>query len=251
MSRASQMIGKYGRTLEETVSTNSLLMAMCQSEELPEGYVVRALHQTQGRGQQNHEWSSLPGENILLSVLLKPNFIEPDQLFNLNICISLAIKDTVELYFPDQLAIKWSNDIFLNHKKVCGVLIENTICNKQVIRSIIGIGLNIMQSQFHENLSQATSFHLQTQQIYDIEKIYNLLLQNLEKRYIELKSGWHQKQKNEYLKSLYRINLLAKYLINDKEVQGIIKGIDESGKLILEINGKEIFFQSGEIKFIY
>ncbi|MBI3232726.1 MAG: hypothetical protein HYZ42_01580, partial [Bacteroidetes bacterium] len=137
------------------------------------------------------------------------------------------------------------------HKKVCGILIENSLTAHGVSKSIIGIGMNILQQQFAPTNTIATSFYMQSHRQYSVDSIYEKLLQSLDTRYIELKSGWHQKQRNEYINCLYKLNEKSLFIIDNKEILGIIKNIDDFGRLIVEIEGQNQHFQNGEIKMIY
>ena len=108
MLRKTQIIGVKELWINDTPSTNSHLQHLSQEEKLTEGFVLRAGSQSDGRGQFSNRWFSNPNENVLMSVLLKPDFLDAEKVFRLNIAIALAVRDAVDHYFPGQVKIKWS-----------------------------------------------------------------------------------------------------------------------------------------------
>jgi BirA family biotin operon repressor/biotin-[acetyl-CoA-carboxylase] ligase len=251
LSINTHIIGQKYIYIDKVQSTNIELAMLSNHSERPEGLVLRAGFQTGGKGQFENLWESNNNENLLLSILLKPDFLEIDQVFSLNIAISLAVKDTILFFFPNQAYIKWSNDIILNDKKVSGILIENNILEKKISKSIIGIGLNVLQQEF-KNSSQATSLAIQDNlYTFDLELVYDKLISCLNFRYNELRSGWLVKQKNEYIQSLYKRNLDSVFISDQNEFHGKIIGIDSSGRLLIETEHGRQTYQNGQIKMRY
>lgn len=133
--------------------------------------VLSALEQTAGRGQRGNSWTSAPGENLMFSIVLKYScdpiapghgLLKPlharDQ-FVLNEIASLSVVDFLSRHGISAM-IKWPNDIYVDEKKICGILIENSFRGKSISSSIIGIGLNINQRNFNVNLPNPTSMVL-------------------------------------------------------------------------------------------
>ncbi len=251
MSINTHIVGRDYLFIDSVHSTNEELALQSNNKNLSEGTVLRTGYQTGGKGQFENKWESSENQNLLLSILLKPLFLKIENVFYLNIAISLAVKDTVDYFFPNQVKIKWCNDIILNDKKVAGILIENSIIGNSISKSIVGIGLNILQQEF--KCSQlATSFSIQNKEMQlDLEMIYCKLIYNIEIRYIELKSGWLVKQKNEYIESLFKINEPSEFEVDEKKFIGKIIGIDNSGKLLIESNDVIKSYLKGQIKMKY
>ena len=154
--------------LDEIGSTNDYFKTDSTNfKPLPEWSAIMAKHQTAGRGQRGNTWIVAPGVNLTFSVLLYPNFLSLPQHFTLNILVSLSIIDWLDrLGIPAQ--IKWPNDIIIHHKKVAGFLIENSSRAGKINKSILGIGVNINQTEFPSDLKEkATSLQLQTGQKWD------------------------------------------------------------------------------------
>ena len=151
--------------------------------------VIAARCQTKGRGQGDHKWHSLPGENLTFSVVMK---FGDGVLAPLAARDALLITETVtlalRLYLKEQgvaARIKWPNDIYVGDKKVCGILIENILKGPEVASSIIGIGLNLNQTDFPSDLPNPVSLSILTGKKYDpaweLERFHAILKECAEK----------------------------------------------------------------------
>ena len=157
MHDLSSLIGNNIQKFDSLGSTNNYIADRCKSEKMAEGTVILALHQTTGKGRYFKRWHSDPGENLTFSFLLRPKNLKASEQVILTKWVSSAIC----LYLENagsKPEIKLPNDIFLNGKKCCGILIENKLQNNMITRSIVGIGLNVNQVVFdHEFQHEATS----------------------------------------------------------------------------------------------
>ena len=219
--------------LEEVDSTNSILAAKYSSRSLPEGSVVVASSQTKGRGQGQSKWQSEPGKNLTCSFIIYPEFVDPSKQFYISKTVSLAVADLVGLY-TDKVAIKWPNDIYVNDKKIAGLLIENSIEKNAIKTSIIGIGLNVNQKEFPSSLPNPTSLLKLTKTKHDLEEILESLGNILEYRYSLLKGKEWDVIDENYLNLLYRYKKLALYEIKGKRIAGSIEGVEPTGELIFK-----------------
>lgn len=137
--------------LDSCASTNAELAAR---PDAPHGFVVATREQTAGRGQRGNHWESQPGQNLTFSICLRPAGLAADRQFELSMLVSLAVTDVLgdlflQMGHPELSAtIKWPNDIYVGHRKIAGILIENTISSGMIERSIVGIGLNVNQTEF-------------------------------------------------------------------------------------------------------
>ena len=133
--------------------------------------VVAARCQTAGRGQGDHKWHSMPGENLTFSVVLKfgEGALAPLQARE-ELLITQVVTFALRLYLLDEgvsARIKWPNDIYVGDRKICGILIENILSGQEVATSIIGIGLNLNQTDFPSDLPNPVSLRLLTGRQYD------------------------------------------------------------------------------------
>lgn len=145
--------------LERVDSTND--EARRHISEIDNLSVVSALEQTKGRGQQGNRWSSQPGENLTFSLVVKDFRIKANEQSAISQTTALSL---VELLSRHEIKarIKWPNDIYAGDEKICGILIENSLKGSEIDWSIIGIGLNVNQTAFSEDLPNPTSMKLCT-----------------------------------------------------------------------------------------
>jgi len=165
-------VGQNLVTLTEVDSTNNFLkQTLANSTPLTEGTVIMAESQYAGRGQQQNKWHSEPGKNLTISILLKPAFLPVTQQFNLNLAISVGIINALIPVLGTGVKIKWPNDVYFNDKKLGGVLIENIIQGQIIKNSIVGIGLNVNQTEFADWVPNPTSVKQILQKDYDLKNL--------------------------------------------------------------------------------
>ncbi|MCC6413864.1 MAG: biotin--[acetyl-CoA-carboxylase] ligase [Saprospiraceae bacterium] len=247
--------GKVYHHFDELPSTNDHaleLIALAHKgtakSKPPEGTVVRADTQTAGRGQYGSRWLTQGGQNLTLSVILYPIWLEISAQFYLSMAVALALRDTLQPLAP--AAIKWPNDIYINGRKTAGVLIQNAIGGNGMQSSVVGIGLNVNQSVFPpEIVDKATSLALETGQNFNLDTLQGALFENLERRYLQLRAGQRETIRNEYISNLYRLNETANYALPDGTTfTAIQRGVDEAGRLLLERGrGMEVFEVKGVV----
>ena len=124
---------------EELKSTNDWMIENLKKSNLKEGTVVVTLNQSDGRGMRNSRWFSEKNKSLTFSLLLKPNFLKLDYLFDLSICVSISIIEVLHK-INNNFKLKWPNDIYFDKYKVGGILIENQINKNKLEKSIVGIG---------------------------------------------------------------------------------------------------------------
>lgn len=122
--------------------------------------VVAVRCQTAGRGQGTNSWVSAPGENLTFSVVLKDLDISASEVIAISQITALSVVDFLKTH-GITAKIKLPNDIYVGGRKICGILIENSICSGKLGWSIIGIGININQTVFPSHLPNPTSLLLE------------------------------------------------------------------------------------------
>lgn len=212
--------------LESVDSTNT--EAQRRISDIDNLSVLSALSQSRGRGQRGNTWSSAPGENLTFSIVLKFG-----DRCHLRACDHFVLCEIAALSVVDFLAahnirseIKWPNDIYVDDKKICGMLIENSLKGDGVSHSIIGIGLNINQRNFDVNLPNPTSMSLITGQRQDIREALEELadiFSSYYKRYCQKTSGY-TRLRTLYLAQLWRLGTEADYLDYTHLPQGHLEG---------------------------
>ena len=203
-----------------------------------------------GRGQTQNTWQSEPGKNLTFSILLNPRFMEVKDQFYLNMAISLAVNDVLARYFGHRAKIKWPNDSYVDNEKIAGILIENLVQGNQIKHAIIGIGLNVNQTEFPSFLKNVTSFKKILHIDYDLHRLKNEICSFVEARYLQLKAGKYQALLEDYLDKLYLKDTWAGFKINGQEVQGKIVTVSAEGFLQVETEAGIQSFGFKEIEFV-
>jgi BirA family biotin operon repressor/biotin-[acetyl-CoA-carboxylase] ligase len=243
-------LGKNFLSLASVGSTNDVALALLDSKPA-DGTVVQATDQTAGRGQRGNQWQVEPGMNLTFSLILYPTWLVGQQVFTLNKLIACALHETVAKFLPDSdVKIKWPNDLLVNRKKVAGMLIETQIEGDRLRVAVIGIGLNVNQLEFGQELQgRATSLAVEAGKHFSIENVLDCLLEKIEARYLKLRSGNSSQVEHDYLKHLfgYQEDILLE--VNGEQKLRHIVGVDRDGRLAVQEEGKLYFYGLKEIQF--
>jgi BirA family biotin operon repressor/biotin-[acetyl-CoA-carboxylase] ligase len=244
-------VGQNIVELPQVDSTNNYLRSeLSKSAPLNEGTVILAEHQYAGRGQINNTWEAEPGKNLTFSLLLNPVFLRPDQQFLLNKAISIAINEVLYRIVGQRVKIKWPNDIYVDDLKLGGMLIENIIQGSTWKHAIVGIGLNVNQLVFSENLKNATSLKVLLNREYNKRTLLTDLCIAIEQWYQKLKALAFAEIETEYFTRLYRSAGDHKFRVKGEEVTGKITDVTQSGLLVVDFLGNHRTFDLKEIEFL-
>jgi BirA family biotin operon repressor/biotin-[acetyl-CoA-carboxylase] ligase len=243
-------IGSNIISFDNLPSTNTHAAGLIRTSPVPEGTIIRAAYQTAGRGQQGNHWESEAGKNLLISIILYPAGIDPGEQFLISMMISLGISDYVGEEIPD-CKIKWPNDIYINNDKIAGILIENSIMESAILNSIAGIGLNINQRGFSDNVPNPVSMSLLTGKEYDPDVCLRKLSSAIDKRYKQLMSEKKSTIRADYISRLYRLNEWNEFRDNVSAFRGRILSVRDDGMLRIERNDGAISeYTFKEVDFI-
>jgi BirA family transcriptional regulator, biotin operon repressor / biotin---[acetyl-CoA-carboxylase] ligase len=235
--------------LETVDSTNAYATQMLRTGQVTEGTVILAVNQTQGKGQGGNRWISEPGSNLLLSLILRPDFILAERQFFLSMCVSNAIQGFLEPV-TSPVRIKWPNDILVQGRKIAGILIENTILNQNLHTSVVGIGLNVNQQDFPDDLPDAVSLRRATGMEYNLSDTLDGLLASLTIHLTKLYEKSYAEIKTTYLNNLWGLNAWAWYSDASGAFEGRIVDVADSGELVvMNRKGTAKAFGFKEIKF--
>ena len=226
---------------KEIDSTNNYLK---NSYKLLDNFTfVVADYQSQGKGRNDRTWVSEEGQNLMFSFLIKdPALLK--KFSALSIISAIEVAKLLESYKFKGVSIKWPNDVFINDKKVCGILLEGQILEYLVV----GIGLNVNQKSFPDGLRRpATSLSLEAKQDFDIEKLEKELFSSIVKNLSNL-------NESEYLEYLNNHNFLlnkrVKVMVNDQPFIGEVVGIDANYFLQIKTSDMLLHIDSGEIEIL-
>lgn len=239
--------------LESVGSTNEYMIEQIRIGKIvDEGTVLMAMEQTCGKGMDKNTWESEPGRNLTFSVLFKPVFLRADQQFMLNKSISLGVYDYVKTNVPHhKVSIKWPNDIYVEDRKIAGILISNTIGGSELLHSVAGIGMNINQNKFSDRLRNPVSLkHLIRKEI-DLDSALHELLYFIENRYFQLVNNEFTRINTNFLESLYRLNELHLFHFKNERLTARITGVSDYGHLqLLSSTNEKIECDFKEIEFV-
>lgn len=225
--------------LQNVDSTNN--EALRRIDTLDNLSVISACCQTAGRGQKGNRWSSVPGENLTFSIVLKfadspenacgeIKYIEAVNQFIINEITTLAVVNFLTAHGLEA-KIKWSNDIYVGDRKICGILIENSVSGRHLSRSIIGIGINVNQREFPPELPNPTSMVREGCTPLSVESLLSEFMDCF-KAAMTLTTA---RLREQYLGLMYRRGTAHQYrnLLTDETFTGTITGIDPIGRLVI------------------
>ena len=214
--------------------------------------VIAAVSQTAGRGQRGNRWLSKPGDNLTFSLLLRPEKLPVREVMALTCLATLAVRDTLR----DEgvpAVIKWPNDIYVGKRKICGMLVENGLDGTDIDWSVIGIGINLNQTEFPGEIMNPVSLKRLTGRTYELEPFLEKVCREIEKRLPELASAESRNGlRKAYEQDLFQKDSTAKYrdLATGEEFLGTIRGITPEGLLRIEAEGRERTFGFKEVGYI-
>lgn len=241
---AGQTVYEY----EEIDSTN-VCASRLASEGAGHGSLVVARRQYAGRGRRGRSWESPDGDNIYMSLVLKPDF-PPDKAPMLTILtahsVALAIGKT-EGVNPQ---IKWPNDLVIGKKKICGILTEMKLADNEIAYVIIGVGINANMEHFPKDIEdKATSLRLELGRTIDCETVIGSILEQFEKDYDAFVK--HQDLsfiQEEYNELLVNRGRQVRILEPGNEYEATAYGINSTGELLVQKkNGEMETVFSGEV----
>jgi len=237
--------------LDAIDSTNDFLKGMSAKQELENYTVVTAENQTKGKGQMGSVWNSEKSKNLIMSVFVKDLLIGVEGIYQLNVATALAVIQVLKTFDIKNLSIKWPNDIMSDNFKLAGILIENSFKSDGSITSIIGIGLNVNQTNF-ENLPKASSMAVVANSNFDKEELVVLIVERLKANF-ELLVSNSQILWDNYLKVLFKKDVPMAFAVDgQKPFMGIIKGVSATGKLLLLLENDSVTeFGLKEIQMLY
>lgn len=192
--------------------------------------LVAAREQTAARGQRGNSWESAPGENLTFSFYFLPRDIKASSQFAISEAVALAMVATLREY-GIEAKVKWPNDIYVVSKKIAGILIENSILGSALSRSIVGVGLNVNQTEFVSDAPNPISMKMLTGKQYDLDEIASVLASNFE-CYLAMPTTHH----DEYMRVLWRGDG-REYSFRETASADVfmasIEGVEPTGHLLL------------------
>ena len=235
-------------TILDTVdSTNNYAMAQVHGGLAKHGMACFTKEQTAGKGQRGKSWSSEKGKNIAMSIVLDPKKLQIENHFHLSAAVANSCFDFFNSYAGDETEIKWPNDLFWRDRKAGGILIENKYQGKIWKFAVVGIGININQTDFTDFLTKPVSLKQITGKTFNTvdlaKELYDLLMKNL----ALLETG--QNVLAQYNEHLYKVNKTVTLKKGDYQFETVIKEVSPEG-LLITVDAIEHQFDFGEVEWV-
>ena len=212
---------------------------------------IYTFNQTMGRGQRGRYWESEPYKNLCVSFYkLLSNKASKDIFFKLNMIVSLKMIGILKKYSIPKLSIKWPNDILSENKKIAGILIETSLKNGRLNDFIIGIGLNVNQTDFHDLLNASSLKNIMEQE-FDLNKLIKHFIKEFSDFNLKLDSVSLEDLKVDYLKNLYGTNSFLKYQYKGSKILGKIVDVKSSERIKIMVNNIVSTYNLKDLKLIY
>ena len=215
-----------------------------------DGDAVVTFRQSDGRGQRGNHWESAPDRNICMSLLLRPSKVPASSFFLLSEMVALGVCSLLEAYLPGAaVSVKWPNDIYVDERKICGILIENRLQGPQILYSVVGIGLNVNQERFESDAPNPVSMTQLTGRSYEL----TALAAELQARVLHVyRSASPERVRSAYRQRLYRRD--GWHSFRDAAhglFQARIVSVSEQGMLTLETSdGARRTYAFKEVSFV-
>lgn len=233
-------------------STNSYLKQLISNQFVENYTVVLTQNQTNGKGQMGSKWESQAGKNLTMSVLIKDSLLSIGEIFSLNCLISIAVLEVLKTKGSLDLSVKWPNDIMSGNYKIGGILIENNIKSDGEIQSVVGIGINVNQTNFTD-LPKASSLKNSTGQHFELHNLVVEIVERIKFHTAKLRNGNIAEIWNLYHKHLFKLGVPMPFeLPSGKRFMGIIQKVTKEGRLELLLDDDKVLtFGVKEVLMLY
>ena len=230
-------------------STNNCAAQMIDADKAQPGLTIIAKQQTAGKGQRGKIWQDSSEQSLLMSIILQPN--KPiDELFDFSASIAVALAELIHSLDKSlDVRIKFPNDIIVNDKKAAGILIENLIRGNTWSHAIVGVGINVLQDRFSDDLPHATSLFQATNKAWVLDG----LLLAVRQRIIEYSMAqdfatFHTR----YNQLLYKRAQYQKFRNGDVTFEAMICMVNKGGKIVLQHNdGQYVEYANGDLVWVW
>ena len=247
--RPANPVGEPFFELGEVDSTNNYAMRRVQAQMAVHGFTWLSRYQNAGKGQRGKAWNGEPGQNILMSSVLEPAFLNIDNQFLLNITVALACFDFFNKYARDSTSIKWPNDIYWKDRKAGGILVENVLQGNEWRFSVAGMGININQTLFPTNLPNPVSLKQITGQSFDVIDLAKELCKCLNYRWDQLSAKKYDQLLQEYSIHLYKCGETVTFRKDNKVFDAVVTGVNKHGELLIDA-GNPLALAHGSVDWL-
>lgn len=230
-SLGTKIIGKKIYCYDWVTSTNDIAHFLAQNAE-PQGSVVFAKGQTQGRGRHGDPWVSPYNQGLYFSFLLRP-VMAPREASRITLTMALAVAKALDEIHIEGICIKWPNDILINEKKVCGILTELSLQGDKIKYVVVGVGLNV-NTEKKDLPPEAVSLKACAARMFDIADLSHIIIRQLD-RYYALLLDHRFPDIIRQVRGYSGLILGGRVRVSwqDRKVEGYAVDFDEMGGLII------------------
>lgn len=242
----TKWLGKKIIYLNEIDSTNQEVKRI--ADNYPNGTIVIADKQTNGKGRLGRVWSSPENTGLWFSILLKPE-IAPNKIAGITLASGLGICKAIRNYTSLNALIKWPNDIIIGNKKLCGILTEMNANADKINFAVVGIGINVNTTEFDDEIiSKATSLKLEMGDFIDRAKLFSVIIEALEKSFDDYFADPDDIITEEYKSLCATINREVTINRGSQLLKGTAIDIKSTGDLVVRLNNDSVIdVSSGEV----
>lgn len=229
-------------------STNTEISKLA-TEGAEHGTVVVADSQTAGKGRRGRGWESPAGQNIYMSILLRPDCV-PNKAPMLTLVMAYSVAKVLKQLGFTELQIKWPNDLVLSGKKICGILTEMQLTDTDIDHVVVGVGINVNTREFSPELQEtATSLYLQTGRVFDRQMLVESIVELFGETYQQfLKIQNLSFLRKEYNDMLVNVGRQVRVLEPRNEYTAYAQGINSEGELLVRTpEGEDKIIYAGEV----
>jgi BirA family biotin operon repressor/biotin-[acetyl-CoA-carboxylase] ligase len=242
----TRIIGRRLFVFDEIDSTNLCAKALADTG-MEDGTVVIADHQNAGRGRLGRAWLADPASNLLFSIILRPR-IAQTHIGLLPLFAAAGVALAIEDSAGKNVECKWPNDLLLGGRKICGILLESLIAEESLDYAVVGIGLNVNQKAFNNELRyRATSLLNETGRVHDRRRIFQRALESLDTLYGSVRKDDFSSVLKDWNARAHMFGQSVTLTQGDQAFTGIARQIADDGGLVLETPAGKRTFYAGDV----
>lgn len=246
---ATEVVGSKIFVFETIDSTNACARTLGDAGTA-EGAVVVTNFQTSGRGRLGRIWLAEPDANLLFSVLLRPR-ISVDVSGQLTLYASVAIARAIEQCVGEPVECKWPNDLLLNGKKFCGILLENSFQQSKLSYAVIGAGINVNQQTLSPEIaSRATSLSIETGKTFDRKQVFHVVLRELDLLYKSAREGDFSFIEAEWTKRCLMFGKTVTVQQHDRTIAGTVLRLNHDAGLVIATSEGVQTIYAGDVTLV-
>lgn len=240
--------------LQSVDSTNNYALTLVHAGLAQPGTAVFAHQQTAGKGQRGNTWASEKGNSLSLSLIIEPSPLTTAYQFRLSACVAVAVCRAVSGYAGDEVRIKWPNDIYWQDRKAGGILIESVVAmsasGTPVWKwAVCGIGLNVNQVRFPDELTKAVSLRQITGRNFIPSVLAKEICGEIEAGLTAMAENGFEHTFSDFNNLLYKRGENVRLKMDNRNFEGTVKGVSETGELIIH-HGIDQHYKVGEVRIV-